>query len=453
MRPGRTIQRLQLVYEENLAERAPDAQRVPCVNLHFDSEVMSSGSTDSLRTDHETASHFTPIARYESVMRSRLITRPEEFAALRSDWNRLWRQSRDRSIFLTQDWFDAAWQWKCREEELYILCCERDGVLVGVLPLTRKRKARNGRARRSLEFLTVPDTQRCDALIANDAPDVAEALAGELVRRRREWDVIRLRYLATDSTCLTTLLSALRENCLTCATTESARNPWIDLEGGWGHFYSTRSRRLKKALNLAVNRLAKLGTVEIDWLAPQTGTQLDVENAVAVLTGISLRSWKSGTGNSLDNPGPQAFIHRLAHRAHERGSLSIWTLKINGAPVAMEFQLVDEGNVFALRSDFDAAFGEASPGSHLSKQMLEQIFAFQFSRYYMGPGENAYKYRWTELSDPVHTVSVYAPTMRGGSLAAWEIALKPVARSWAQRFQHPSGQVVTADDNSNDGKV
>src|SRR5206468_1504238 len=148
-------------------------------------------------------------------MRLRLVTRPEEFTALSTDWDRLWRQLRHRSIFLTHDWFDAAWQWKCHDEELYILCCERDGVLVGVLPLTRK-----SRARRTLEFLSVPDTQYCDALIASGACDVAEALAAELVRRRREWDSLRLRYLVPDSTCLTTFLLALKKARLSCSTTE-----------------------------------------------------------------------------------------------------------------------------------------------------------------------------------------------------------------------------------------
>ena len=100
----------------------------------------------------------------------------------------------------------------------------------------------------------------------------------------------------------------------------------------------------------------------------------------------------------------------------------------------MEYQLVGDGNTYALRSDFDAGCDEISPGSHLGRHLLEQLFGRNLNRYYMGPGENAYKFRWTEQSEPTYEVAVYSRTARGRLLAAWELSLKPSVRRLRDRF-------------------
>ena len=99
-------------------------------------------------------------------MELRLVSRPEDFAALHSAWNALHRRTRRPSPFLTHEWFDAAWQWRRQDAELHVLCCLRGQDLVGVLPLLRPTSPRRPAAGRELEFLAVPDTQACDALAA-----------------------------------------------------------------------------------------------------------------------------------------------------------------------------------------------------------------------------------------------------------------------------------------------
>jgi CelD/BcsL family acetyltransferase involved in cellulose biosynthesis len=361
-------------------------------------------------------------------MQLRLITQFEELEALRPAWERLYRQCARRTVFLSHAWFDAAWQWCGMYQELYVLCCERQGDLVGVLPLARHSTARAVAPRQTLEFLAVPDTQRCDLLVADDdVALVAAAFAEELVRRQADWDVLRLRALGDRTLAATTLAEALRIRGLACEVQVATTNPWVALDTEWASYYATRSRRLKKAVNLAANRLARAGRLEVAWLGPDTA-EAALAHALDAVIRISSKSWKTRTGNSLDNVGPQAFIRRLTQHAHRNGWLSIWMLTLDKEPVAMEYQLVADGEVYALRSDFDISREELSPGSHLSRCMLEGLFGHGFKRYYMGPGENAYKYRWAESLDPVYSMSVYGRSFRGRALAAWERRLRPALR-------------------------
>ena len=235
---------------------------------------------------------------------------------------------------------------------LRTLVARRAGELVGAMPLVRTlRPSRTGR-RRVLEFLTVPDTQFCDILAPiADAAAVAESFAGALAARGSEWDVLELGYLQEDATAVTAFADALRRSGCTVVIEPAGSNPYIALGSTWDAYYGARSRSLKKASNLALNRVAKSGEPKIDWHRPATG---ETEALLAKLIDVSSRSWKRTTGNSLDQAGPQAFIRRLTELAAERQWLSVWTLALDGKPIAMEYQLVFGGQVHALRSDFDA---------------------------------------------------------------------------------------------------
>ena len=355
-------------------------------------------------------------------MKLRIISATEDFAALRPAWDRLHQRCGQRSLFLSHAWLDAAWQWQAPSAGLYVLCCEREGDLVGALPLVRTDS-------RSLKFISVPDTQQCDVLVAgDDAALVIDAFADELSRGRKDWDALRLRYLRDDSIAVRMLAAALKQRGAHVEVQPVTSNARVALDAPWQAYYGSRSRRLKKAANLAANRLAKAGVVDIHWLAPGKGDRAEVDRELDHVIRISARSWKRETGNSLDQAGPQAFIRSLSHHAHDRGWLSIWRLSLDGVPIAMEYQLIDDGNVYALRSDFDADHETLSPGSHLSRHILETLFTQGLRRYSMGPGDNAYKQRWADDAEPVFSLTAYSDSLRGRARAAWELAVKPAAR-------------------------
>lgn len=378
----------------------------------------------------------------------RLVDEQRDFEALRPQWNALLQGCAHRSVFLTHEWFDAAWQWRRLKSELRILCAYRGDELAALLPLLLERG--DGPVRR-LEFLTVPDTQFCDLIVRDeDRLAAVQAFADALRRRRGDWDVLRLRYLPERSVATGSFLEALRERGCVAAVTAAAANAFVALDSTWDHYYATRSRSLKKANNLAVNRLKKAGEIAVEWLAPGTGDAPAVERIVDTVTGISRRSWKTETGNSLDSAGPQAFIRRLSRTAHEKGWLSVWLLTLDGKPLAMEYQLVADGAAYALRSDFDAECErmQISPGSHLSRHLLEQLFGKGLKRYLMGPGNNAYKYRWTEQAAPTYELTAYADSLRGRSLAGWELKLKPALRRLRERVRPekaPAGKAEEVD--------
>jgi CelD/BcsL family acetyltransferase involved in cellulose biosynthesis len=382
-----------------------------------------------------------------------LVEREEEFLALREEWNRLAAAARVSSVFLRHEWFEAAWRWRCEEGALCVLCLRQGGRLVGAVPLLRRARTVRGIPIRVLEFLTVPDTQLCDVIAARDAHEaVAAATFAALRGQVGGWDLLDLDYLPDGSPTLAVLACEAAQHGWAPAVRTPHRNFHIDLAPGWQAFYAGRSRRLKKANNLVANRLRKaFGNIELQWLRAGDLDAVALEQMMETVIAVSASSWKRETGLSLDRRGPGAFIRALAAHAREQGWLSVWLLTLDGRAAAAEFQLIHDGQVYALRADYDEALREHSPGSYLNWKLIEALCESGLARYWMGPGANTYKLHWTEQNEVLHRAMVYGRTPRGRLLGLIERRLRPLAAAARHLFVRPD-RGSPEDETSRDAK-
>jgi CelD/BcsL family acetyltransferase involved in cellulose biosynthesis len=371
-------------------------------------------------------------AAIHTDLQVREVREEEAFELLKEPWNAL-ATGVSASIFMRHEWFSAAWAWRRGDATLCMLCVYSAETLVGVFPLIQPRKSFHGG--RLLEFLSVPDTQCCD-LLADPAcaQEICKALVAHLASTSSAWDQLRLERLPPHSLTETTLQPLLAERMVNSRLEANDCNLFIDLEGPWEDYYATRSRSFKKAFNLAANRLARTGGFKVETLSSNGVDRQRMQRFLDEIVSISARSWKRSTGNTLDVPGPRAFIERLTDHAYTSDWLSVWVLRIHDTPVAMEYQIVYDHQVHALRADFDDEYKNLSPGSYLSHRLVEGLFANGFKRYYMGPGKNSYKTRWSKTGDMLHTLTAYAPTLRGRAVALWPNDVKPKLRTLRDRL-------------------
>ena len=366
------------------------------------------------------------------ALQIKYVESEQEFFALRDAWNGLAQQT-GACVFLRHEWLSAAWAWITGDATLFLICVYQDQELVGVCPLVRRRRSLRGMTFWQLEFLAVPDTQRCDILgAAENGPRLIEAIAGALHRSRAKWDTCLLANLTSDSLGLL-LPQALKLNNL---TVEAPGNPVVRLNEGWEVYYRSRSRRLKKNNNLIANRLKKAGDIEVTRLN-KVVDPATLEPWVQAAIGISAKSWKEKTGLSLNHPGPQRFIRALSAAANQNNWLSLWLLKLNGQAIAMEYQLSYGDEIYALRADFDADYIDCSPGAYLNCQLLKGLFASSARHYYMGPGNNAYKLRWTNDKVLLQDLIIYNDSWAGRLAHAIDKYCRPLRRLLVKLFARP----------------
>lgn len=236
----------------------------------------------------------------------RWITDEAEFLALREPWNRLVPAARGRDLFLRHEWFDAAWQWRKDERcALRIALVSRGAQLIAICPLVLQATQHGRLPARRLEFLTVPDTQFCDLVCDRaEAAAVRAAMLPALRDRAREWDVLDLRYLPEDAAA-----AGLAQHDASRAGVECERTPWdvnsyIDLTESWDAFYGRRSRSLKKANNLAANRLRKAGDLELQWVRESAQRQGAATPCSTSWSRFLQKAGKSEPGSRSTRRGP-----------------------------------------------------------------------------------------------------------------------------------------------------
>jgi CelD/BcsL family acetyltransferase involved in cellulose biosynthesis len=395
---------------------------------------MKRASEPTLAAPDAAAAHLshktsaTDAARLPKITVERLDDEAH-FQALKREWNELARETAENNVFLRHEWFDAAWRWRQLDAALWLLCVRANDRVIGIVPLVKQRLRRRGLMTRTLRFLAVPDTQSCDVLCAAPLVDiVTDAVVVTLRERRTEWDLLELSHWSAHSRSL----AALRARLTPSSTHASDTNLCIDLTGGWTAYYAQLSRRLKKGNNLIANRLQRaVSVISLDRVTGSESSSAEIHEALEAAVMLSARSWKGETGLSLDQPGPGAFIRRLTEHAVTNGWLSLWLLRLDGRPAAMEFQLCYWGQVHALRADFDGSYDRSlSPGSYLNWKLLQAMFDKGLARYWMGPGRNHYKQHWTKAGETLYKLTAYGGTWRGRALALLELTLRPRLKRW-----------------------
>ena len=353
----------------------------------------------------------------------------DDFIACRNAWDTLASKVSGSNCFSSHEWYSAAWAWRVQEGACMrtLLFYDRR-ELIGACPLILVQSDYRGIPIKKLEFLTIPDTQFCDILCLPEwRLPVLDAIADWLEQTRGEWTTLHLAYIKQDSVTWHQLRETFQKRGFHTTVEPYGRNWYIDLSGTWENYYRTRSRRLKKGNNLVANKLRRQGRPHIEWFRSNLDP-VELERYMQISIALSANSWKKETGLSLDQPGPNAFFKTITESANHNGWLSLWILYLDEKPLAMEYQLVHERNVYALRSDYDLDYGHLSPGTYLNWQLLQSLFESDFDRYYMGPGENAYKLRWTEKGENLLQMIIFNDTPVGKILAHVNNKLIPMAR-------------------------
>jgi CelD/BcsL family acetyltransferase involved in cellulose biosynthesis len=363
-------------------------------------------------------------------MQIRRVQTEEEFATLAPQWADVLTGSGETSPLVSHDWFRCCWQTVTGTAQPEVLVVEDGGRPVAFVPLMRWRERNHGVPVRSLGLLECPDSVFIDVVAAGDLASVAQAF-GQHLASRRDWDVLTLKLRAT-SASLKAMDDALRAR-FAWRPAGKLQSPYVAVGGGWEPFWRGKTQRFRKTLRNVQNRLERAGKVTVE-----EHRELDPHSPLfhEVLE-LTSRSWKADRHVAIATmPRMPEFFAELTRRASKQGWLSLWLLRLDGRLIAMEWQLQAGGRVYALRSDFDEAYGELSPGSALNLAIMQGLFERPgVHEYDMGPGLSEYKLRWATGTHETLRIRVYASGVRGRAAWVADMAVAPLVRRIKERLR------------------
>jgi hypothetical protein len=279
-------------------------------------------------------------------------------------------------------------------KELLVLLVSEGNELLGIAPLWRYVDVSRRIPIKRISFITSPDTPFVDFIAQ---PDKREQILQTIIKylhteERSGWDLLTLNRWQACSPNYEVFTGILQLQRRYFFSGFPSRTPYVSIQGTWKDFLQTRSGRFKKTYRNISNKLNRLREVRVQFFGrDEAGTVLkDVFS-------VSDKSWKGKEGIAIcSQQETKNFFQVLTNLASKEGWLLIGLLKTQDVPIAMEYDLLYEGRVYALRADYDESFSEYSPGAYLEYEILKASFDGGLIEYSTGPGLNAYKLKWTD---------------------------------------------------------
>ncbi|MEQ1656006.1 MAG: GNAT family N-acetyltransferase [Nitrospira sp.] len=351
---------------------------------------------------------------------------------LEKEWNALLQATGMDSPFLAHEWFVSCLHAYGEGKVPAVITFREEDRLVGIAPCWRYQDRARGVNLRRVGFIRCLDTPYCDLIIEpGHRQAVVKLFAGIIFQDGQgQSDIATFDAWSVQSPNLTLIKQVFREEAVPIFLESASVNPYLPLEGDWEAFINSKSQRFRKTYRNVVNRVRRLGRIQVDCMKGDPSGDL-----LKDIFGVSERGWKHQQGLAMTNSQEaMRFFSRLTKVSSEKGWLMVWLLRLDGEPIAMEFDLVQGGVVSALRSDFDEKYGEHSPGSYLEYEIMQNLFMGGFAEYNTGPGVNAYKLKWTDAAREHQRLHVFGRTMRGRLYRAIEGTLIPMLKRVRTRW-------------------
>lgn len=356
----------------------------------------------------------------------------EEFLAVRKEWNVFVEQSTANTLFFRHEWFEYSWRRVLPDARPLALIARQRGEIQAIAPLMILRQSIRGLRVWTMTFLEHPDTPIVDVILGPRGQTALGAILDTLLQASIRWDLIQLAKMPDQSKTKVLLKQLAEQRGLTFTSDSGGKRMVLENAGSWETYLASRSPRFRKTLRNVVNRVEKLEKVSIEHLRRPE----DLEQVIEEMCLVSQRSWKAGIGRAITSENRvRRFFAELSYWACREGRLDIWLLKVNGVPVAMEYDLTDEDKVWAIRSDFDEAAKAFSPGTYLNYAIAKHFMTTGLKEYDMGPGANEYKLRWTDQYHPVAACTVYNRTFGARTVFWMEHRIAPILRVAKERFR------------------
>ncbi len=313
----------------------------------------------------------------------------DSFLQLQPEWDELCATAGATSCFLSHAWFRCCWQAKTEAVRPVVVIAREGSRLVGAAPFFINTASWRIFPVRIAALMQNQDAPFADVVLAPDgAGEILRAIIDH-VRHLSKSHVVSFNKIPPSSPTHALLVNS--GSGVPHIRAAGGCSPVLRLDGDWSGFWTGQSQRFKKTVRNIANRVERLGRVTVEELS-RTAT---AEECMQVFASVAARSWKAQLPVSLGrNSGIARFFEGLTSELHACGRLLLWVLRVDGMPIATEYHVHDGETVYALRSDFDDHYREASPGAYLNDQIVRAYFEAKVRTYDMGPGDNEYKLRW-----------------------------------------------------------
>lgn len=333
-----------------------------------------------------------------------------DLSALRPQWEALFNsQSNEPST--SYDWTVAMIRHHLRPRDRgFLVRLERDGTLVGIIPLVLRSFTVMGQRVSLLAPLSEDYNTHSDLLLQSLDDDSVQAVVSTLFALKAEWDCFRMARLLAENPLVPALQRSLTARSHAHAIRDGLSAYVLDLPRSYDAYLSARSAKFRNHLKRAERKLAGSGLLQVRELSDAG----HFEAAFEAVLQVERTSWKHSFGSAITAVAHQAGFYRdFGREALGTGRLHLQWMTLNSRPIAYNLGYLTRAGYHYLKTSYDNAYRSLGPATVLRARLIENLCARGIARMDF-PGEPyEWEAQWTDSVRRRVVLTVYPATIRG----------------------------------------
>ncbi|NOY43323.1 MAG: GNAT family N-acetyltransferase [Planctomycetes bacterium] len=323
----------------------------------------------------------------------------EQLEQYRLAWNALLPRTPKASFFHSFDWLKLYWKHFGESQTLRVLVVRSQDTVIGIVPFCIKRESYSVGTVRVLTYPLSDWGMWYGPIGPNQAATLHMAMK-HLSKTPRDWDMVDLRWTAVPKEKHCTSAKALEAVDWQPQLSAYQHGALIRIAGSdYEQYLASRSKKWRHESRRQVRVLARHGEVTFERHRPDAASQGDGNprwDLYEDCLRISQKSWqgKSTTGNTLCHEHVRDFLQDSHAMAAKHGMLDLAILKLDGVPIAFQYNYHYQGEIFGLRMGYDRDYTKQGAGKVLLTWMIEDSFQRNDVSINLGGGDYQYKHRY-----------------------------------------------------------
>jgi CelD/BcsL family acetyltransferase involved in cellulose biosynthesis len=315
-------------------------------------------------------------------------------AEITPGWNRILDMNRTLSIFSTPEWLRSWWEAFGSNRRLVVLAfSDTEGSLVGLAPMYWEftKHPLLGRLKR-LRMVGdgSGDSDNLDLIVEPGWEHKCASALISWLARHRNCGICSLNTFPSNSLAAKAIVAQLgaAKWLIREATTP---NSCIPLPSSWELYIESLSPKFRRQ----VTRCRKKVESQFQTRLHRCERAADIPTMLETLYRLHQKRWTSANEKgSFVSAERRDFYARMALAFFNRGWLELWTLELNGKPVAAQMSFRYRDHVYGLQEGYDTDYAAFHVGYVLRAAMLEYFIETGARSYDFLGGFTPQKQRW-----------------------------------------------------------
>ena len=342
-----------------------------------------------------------------------------------AEWRALCASTPYAQPFYQPEWICSYVSAFAPRSTVVLITVRSDGKLTAVLPLVRQIALHGGLIARELRAAGNTHTCRYDLIHDPRERSTCVAAIWDALNGMPGWDVLALDNVPARGAVADLMRRAQIGRCAVRAL-RGLRPPYVPLpsaEQGIGGLLARLDAKFRGNLRRRTRKLSQRGALDL-VCSNGPGAALDTFYA------LEMAGWKGREGSAIAcDPSTRRFYDSVADAGEQVGELALYALTCNGKPVAMHYALRDGKRYYLLKTAFDEAHADCSPGQIITHEVMRELIARGYLEFDFLGGLMPWKRDWAPRLRPHASWYAYRGPVGRVVYAIHTQVRKPIGRA------------------------